>query len=145
MSGGYKIVDHTADMGIRVWGKNGPELFVEAARAVTSQIVDMDTVKRVQKKPVHLEAENQESLLHYWLREIIYYFDKGLIFNQFHIEKHNLSDKKASTRYVEAYWLGESIDLNRHEICMEVKAVTRHNFYLRARGPWWEANILLDV
>ena len=145
MSSGYKILDHTADIGLRVWGKNGPELFTEAAIATMSQIVSMDTIENVQKQVIHLEEETLESLLHQWLRAILFYFDKGLVFNQFHIEKHNLSDKKASRYYLEGYWLGEPIDMNRHEICMEVKAVTRHNFYLRAKDPWWEANIVLDV
>ncbi|MBN2104406.1 archease [bacterium] len=138
-------MDHTADVGFRVWGKNGPELFIEAAYAMMSQIVNLETIKCVQKQVIHLEEKNLESLLHRWLREILFYFDKGLIFNQFHIEKHNLSDKKASEFYLDGYWAGEPIDLNRHEICIEIKAVTRHNFYLRANGPWWEANILFDV
>ena len=138
-------MDHTADIGLRVWGKNGPELFDEAARAMMAQIIDLDTVKGVQKQAIHLDAESTESLLHSWLREILYYLDKGLVFNGFHIEKHNLSDKKAGEYFLDGYLVGESFDPGRHEICIEVKAVTYHNFYLKTKGPWWEANIVLDV
>ena len=145
MSGGFKIVDHTADIGFKVWGKNGLELFNEAARAMMSQIVDLETVEDVQKQAISLAAESPGLLLHRYLREILYYVDKGLVFNQFHIEKHNLSDKKASSYFLKGQLVGEMIDPTRHRICSEIKAVTRHNFYVKTKGPWWEANILLDV
>ncbi len=145
MSSGFKIMDHTADVGLKIWGKNGPELFDEAARAVMSQVIDLNTVEGVQKQTIHLKADSPEALLHLWLREILFFVDKGLVFNQFHIENHNLAEKKASTYFLEGVLAGETIDLGRHEICCEVKAVTRHNFYVKTKGPWWEANILLDV
>ena len=145
MSGGYKIIDHTADIGLKVWGKSGPELFDEAARALLSQIIDLDSVEPVQKQAIQLNAETPQQLLHQWLREILFLVDKGLVFNQFHIEKHNLSEKNVPAYYLEGYLAGEKIDLDRHEICKEVKAVTRHNFYLKTKGPWWEAHLLLDV
>jgi SHS2 domain-containing protein len=145
VGGGYKIVDHTADLGLRVWGKTGPELFDEAARALMSQIIDLEAVESVQKESFYIEAESTEMLLHQWLREILFYVDKGLVFNQFHIEKHNLSDKKAARYFIKGQLVGECVDPTRHRICNEVKAVTRHNFYVKSKGPWWEANILLDL
>ena len=145
MGGGYKIVDHTADIGLKVWGSSGPELFIEAARAVLSQIIDLDLVEPVQKQTIRLTSESPQQLLLLWLRELLFFVDKGLVFNQFHIEKHNLSEKNVSTYYLEGTLAGEKIDPDRHEICKEVKAVTRHNFYLKTKGPWWEAQLLLDV
>ncbi|MBN1781997.1 archease [bacterium] len=145
MSSGFKIVDHTADVGLKVWGTDGPELFREAAVAMMSQVVDLSTIESVQKQAISLKADTPEELLHRWLREILFLIDKGLVFNQFHIEKHNLSEKKAAPYFLEGYLVGESLDTTRHRICNEVKAVTRHNFYVKTKGPWWEANILLDV
>jgi SHS2 domain-containing protein len=145
MGGGYKIIDHTADIGLKIWGKSGPELFGEAARALLSQIIDLDSIQPVQKQAIRIEAESLQQLLHRWLRELLFFVDKGLVFNQFHIENHNLSEKNVSTYYLEGTLAGEKIDPDRHEICKEVKAVTRHNFYIKTKGPWWEAQLILDV
>jgi SHS2 domain-containing protein len=145
LGSGYKIVDHTADLGLRVWGKTVPELFDEAARALMSQIINLEEVESTHKQSFYIEAESIEMLLHQWLREILFYVDKGLVFKQFHIEKHNLSDKNAAKYYIKGQLVGELLDPTRHRICNEIKAVTRHNFYVKSKGPWWEANILLDL
>ena len=145
MAGGYRLTDHTADLGIRVWGKNAPELFVEASKALMLQIVDMDTVEAVQPRTLKLKRASLDELLFNLLREILYLTDRGWVFSQFQIENHNLSEKNVKFYFLEISALGEPIDTTRHEICNEIKAITRHNFYVKTKHPWFEANILLDV
>jgi len=143
---GYTIVDHTADIGIKVWGKTLQALFIEAARDMVSLIVNIDSIRLKEQEFVHIQAERLDELLIQWLREIVFLMDqKRLVFKQFQIEMDNLSESNVTSYFIKCLLGGESLDFNRHEICREIKAITRHDFYLRKKGPWWETNILFDV
>ena len=59
-SQGFEIVDHTADIGIRVWGKDLKTLFLSAAKGMCSLLFEMDTVNSKRKVSLHVEAENPD-------------------------------------------------------------------------------------
>lgn len=143
--GGFDTVQHTADVGIRVWGLNWNEVFEEAARGMVSQIVDLKTVLEKEKREFHIEGEDGEELLLKWLREILYLIERGMIFAKFWVGKDNFSSKKPNKYRFHGMLWGEHIDPSRHDICTEVKAITRHGLQLVKKGPWWETFILFDV
>lgn len=146
MGGGYKSVEHTADIGIKVWGRNIKELFEEAAKGMIAQIYDHTLVREKEKRDINLEAESIDELLLQWLKEILFLIEsEGLLFCRFQIEKDNFSIRKAKTAQIQASLHGERKDPARHDICIEIKAVTRHGLYVKKNGPWWEGNILFDV
>ena len=45
MTKNYKTFDHTADLGIEVYGKDQRELFVNAGRALFDLITDLDKIE----------------------------------------------------------------------------------------------------
>jgi len=146
LGGGYKPVEHTADIGIKVWGRNIKELFEEAAKGMIAQIYDHTLVREKEKRDINLEAESIDELLLQWLKEILFLIEsEGLLFCRFQIEKDNFSIRKAKTAQIQASLHGERKDPARHDICIEIKAVTRHGLYVKKNGPWWEGNILFDV
>jgi len=146
LGGGYKSVEHTADIGIKVWGRNIKELFEEAAKGMIAQIYDHTLVREKEKRDINLEAESIDELLLQWLKEILFLIEsEGLLFCRFQIEKDNFSIRKAKTAQIQASLHGERKDPARHDICIEIKAVTRHGLYVKKNGPWWEGNILFDV
>jgi SHS2 domain-containing protein len=146
VSGGYKILEHTADLGLQVWGKTPEELFTEAAQAMLSLCVDLKSVAEKEAYPLRIEAGSLEDALHVLLREILSEMQiKSWIFCRFQIEKTNISKNGQKTYFLESKLWGEPIDQKRHDICLEIKAVTRHNFYVKRNHPWWEASILFDV
>ncbi|MBN1894851.1 archease [bacterium] len=146
MSGGYKILEHTADLGLQVWGKTPEELFAEAAQAMMALCVDPKSVTEQEACPLRIEADSLEETLHVLLREILAEMQaKAWVFRRLQIEKTNISKNGEKTYFLESKLWGEPVDLKRHDICLEIKAVTRHNFYIKRNNPWWEASILFDV
>ena len=146
MSGGYKPVDHMSDIGIKVWGRNAKELFEEAAQGMIAQIYDHSLVEEKEIIELELEAESIDELLLLWLKEILFLIEsKGFLFCRFQIEKDNFSLRNAKTAQMQASLHGEMKDSTRHDICIEIKAVTRHGLYVKKNGPWWEGNILFDA
>ena len=146
MSGGFQRTDHTADEGLRVYGQNPKELFQEAAKGMVSILVDLNTVHAEETHILELQAESVEELLIFWLREILYLMEqKKMLFCQFQIENDNISLRNNEMVQIRAFLRGEKLNPSRHEICKEIKSVTRHGLYVKKGNPWWEANILFDV
>jgi SHS2 domain-containing protein len=146
LEGGFRLLDHTADTAILVWGRDLAVLFQMAARAMLSLVVNPDQVRVTEKSRVAVSAESLEELLLRWLREILYEMEqKGKVFSQVSVEKDKFSYKPKGTSKIEGFLGGEALDLERHDICSEIKAVTRHRFDIQRRGPGWEAIIVFDV
>jgi SHS2 domain-containing protein len=146
LGGGYKPVEHTSDIGIKVWGRNAKELFEEAANGMTAQMYDQTRVQEKDKRGLNIEAESIEELFLQWLKEILFLIEsEGILFSRFQIEKDTFSIRNAKTAQIQATLYGEKRDPTRHDICIEIKAVTRHGLYVKRNGPWWEGNILFDV
>jgi SHS2 domain-containing protein len=113
---------------------------------MTSQIVNPVNLEEREKREINLEAQTLEELFLQWLREILFYLERdGLLFKRFQIEMDKFSLRNAKTIQIQAFLYGEKVDHARHDICLEIKAVTRHGLYIKRNGPWWEGNILFDV
>lgn len=146
MSSGYKVLEHTADAGVRVWAKTRKALFEEAAVAMVSLISESDDEELQNETRIHLESTTIEELLLAWLKEVLFLIEnESVIYKQFQVENHNFQENDASTYYIDAKMFGIPFSKSRHEVCREIKAVTRHAFHLKENGPWWEASILFDV
>jgi len=59
----YEQFPHTADIGIRAYGKDLKELFANAAFAMFDTIADLEGLKAVVTQNFELKAENKEELL----------------------------------------------------------------------------------
>jgi SHS2 domain-containing protein len=137
MSVGYELVDHTADIGVRLWGPTAEEVFEQAALALFSLVCDPLQIGDLVIVDVELEAESQDLLLAAWLNELLYIFEaRKLVLFQFDIRE--LGEKSLRARVV-----GEP--LGRHVLCGGVKAATLHELSLERRGDAWEGFVLLDV
>jgi SHS2 domain-containing protein len=146
LGGGFRIIEHTADVGIQVWGRNLKEIFEESATAMVSLIVNKKSVEEKEIEVLELEEKSVEELLLRWLKEILFLIEsKTVIFKRFQIEKDNFSHKDVKSYFIRSFLYGEKLTSGRHDICREIKAITRHNFYIKKIGLWWETSILFDV
>lgn len=146
MSSGFKVLEHTGDVGVRIWAKTLGELFEEAARAMISLIVHTEENELQNERKLHLEANTIEELLLAWLKEVLFLIEnESVIYRQFQVENTNFQEKDVTTYYIDAKISGNPFSNSRHDVCREIKAVTRHAFHLKENGPWWEASILFDV
>jgi SHS2 domain-containing protein len=68
----FEVVEHTADIGIKVYGKNLQQLYENAAYGMFSLLLDLEKVRPDKKLKISVEGGDPESLLVNWLNELIY-------------------------------------------------------------------------
>ncbi len=135
----YEILEHTADIRIRVRAKSLEDLFSQTARAVFDIIAERKpglSSKRIEIT-VNQEGGNLEELFINWLNELLSLSSAdGLIFSDFKIK--SLNDK-----FLEASVFGEKS--GNFNINKEVKAATYHQFHIVENTAGWKAEVILDV
>lgn len=135
----YEIIDHTADLGIRVTGESLEKLFENAGLVLFDLLTDLRSIRSDTRTSFALEAENPESLFVQWLRELLHFFyGRKRLFCAFEITE--LSD----TRLTVTGW-GERLDPNRHVVLAEIKAVTYHELSVTRTESGWTAQVIFDV
>ncbi len=136
----YEPIDHTADAGMWVYGRDRAELFAHAAWALFDMISDADTIRPQQTVKMTIdEALDWEDLLVRWLSELLYRYDT----EQFLCASASLVTL-APTQLC-AYVKGERFDPARHPIDTEIKAVTYHQITVEPCDAGWRARIIFDL
>ncbi len=135
----FETFDHTADVGIIARGADPAEAFGNAAKAMFSLMVDLDRVEPREERRIEVEADDRESLLVDWLAELLYVSEvDNLVFNRFEVDEIN--DNRIVARAK-----GETLDLERHNPKLMVKAVTRHMLQVAESDGVWQARVILDI
>jgi SHS2 domain-containing protein len=116
----FELIEHTADMGLKAYGKNLSEAFANAAYGMFSIIAELDSIKEKTKRRVDIKGEDKESLLFEWLNSLLYYFDvEGLIFTRFDIIEFGENQLTADC-------LGEKYNPKHHQLKTGIKSATFH-------------------
>jgi SHS2 domain-containing protein len=116
----FEVINHTADMGIKAYGRDLAELFTNAAYGMASLTTDLEKVSPKDSQEISLEAENRDELLVCWLNEIIYLFaSKNMLFSKFEVSE-------IDEKHLRAKIFGEKLDMTRHQVETEFKAATYH-------------------
>ena len=136
----YEIVEHTADVGLRAFGRDLKELFAHAAVGLFDLMVaDLGTVRPEQAVSLTVEAENIEELLADWLRELLYLCNaERWLFSKFEV-------LDIVPEWLEAKCWGETYDPSRHAWETEVKAVTYHRLCVEHVEEGWRAQVIFDI
>lgn len=135
----YKILDHTADIGIEVWGKTKKELFENAVEAMFDLIGDLTGINNVNEKVVTIKGADTEDLLVNFLREALYLFNG----KRWIVKKCKLLELTA--KLVVAQLQGESYNSKKHQLKKEIKAVTYHGLSVKKTAQGWKAKVIFDV
>jgi SHS2 domain-containing protein len=134
-----EFVDHTADAGIVVEASGLKELFARAAWGMFSLITDPATVRLAEITRVRIEASDRLALMVKWLSELNYrHVTERLLFGKFEVIE-------LGETWLEAQMRGEKIDLERHQIFTEIKAVTFHDLRVEGESQVWKAQIIFDL
>jgi len=139
MKKGFRIIDHTADVGMAVRGGNLGEILSNAAVALFSLITDLDQVAEESRFDVEVKADDSTSLLVDWLNELVYLFDTR------HVLLCRFEMLKVTERELEAACYGEAFDPSKHKLMREIKAATYHMLTLERHGGALEARVILDI
>ncbi|MDP2156657.1 MAG: archease, partial [Nitrospirota bacterium] len=71
----FEILDIFGDAGIRAFGNNLQELFVNAATGMYSLITDLENIQDMKKLDISAQGSSLEGLLVSFLNELIFHFD----------------------------------------------------------------------
>jgi SHS2 domain-containing protein len=135
----YRQLPHTADLAWRLWGKDLPELFENAGRALSATLTDRRYLRRRATREVRLTADDREALLVDWLNYLLYLFDiEGFLGRDFQVES-------LTPQRLEARVSGESFDAARHPERTGVKAATYHQLSIVPAKDGWQATVVLDL
>ncbi len=142
----YRYPEDTAiaDVAIEVYDAESFEQALnETIEAMIKLMAKIETIEGKIEKKIELEAENEERLLLDCLEEIIFLKDaEGLIFKELRAKVKYFDGK------IKAFLRGKAdiTDINKHEIGMDIKAVTWHLLKVEKKenGKWY-VFVILDV
>jgi len=135
----YEVLDHTADLRIRVRASDLPSLFENAGHALFDIIADINTVQPARRRRLSIQGADLEELMVNWLSELHYHFEvHGLLLRRFTVL--SLDDRSLSAEVQ-----GEAYDPDRHPLKTDIKAVTYHQLEIAQVGGEWQAVIIFDI
>lgn len=139
MAPGYRLLEHPADLGLQARGHSLSEAFEQAARGLTSVLVEPEGVVALQELALELTAPDPESLLVRFLSEILFLYDaKGFLTARVEIGEF------ADTR-LKGTVFGETMRPEKHRVRTDVKAITYHQLSIKHVGDEWIASVYLDI
>lgn len=133
----------TSDITFRASGRNLDELFAAAADATLNVMVAaLDTVAPVVTVVASVDAEALDLLLMRLLDELIFYKDaEALLLRAASVHVEQLDHVFRAGGQLR----GEKLDPNKHQLVVDVKAVTLHGLRVEQTPAGWEAQVTLDV
>jgi len=141
---GFEFRDHTADVQVRSWGSSLEEAFSQTAYSLMTTITpNLKKITPIVEREIIVEAEDKEALLFDFLSEFLYIFDVDeLVFNQIYVR----SIEKFNDNYtLRATLIGEKFDLDKHEIGIEVKAITYSFLNIEEKHESTTIDIVFDI
>ena len=135
----YDIIEHTADVGIKAYGRDISECFAHAAVGMFDLITERSCIEEKGAYKIDLSAEDLEQLLVDFLSELLFlHGSRNLIFGAITVDVDG--EKCALSAIVH----GEKLDLSKHKYGMEIKAVTYHMLEIHDCEPFY-VNVLFDI
>jgi SHS2 domain-containing protein len=135
---GFEWVDHTGDLGARVWAPTLEELFETAGRAL-AEVLYEGVGGGAPACGVRLEAADRAALLVEWLSELLFLMTTGgWVLGRFEVEMAGESGLRAEVG-------GERFEPARHRLRTEVKAPTFHGLSLDSAPAGWRAQVIFDL
>jgi len=135
----YELLEHTADIGIRVKASDLAGLFKSAGLAITDISAEKQKTQYPEKHKIVIDqkADNIEELFFNWLNELLSAgAAEGLIFEDIQINQIN-------ENFIDAIAVGS--DIRNYKVNTEIKAATYHQLKVEKTGPLWQAEVIFDV
>jgi len=138
----YELVDHTADLEIKVYGKDLEELLKNCSAAMMDVICDLNTIELKNQYSVSSSGNSEEQLLVNLLQELLYLHEvKKLLFCKFEFKIND----NIKNREVEGFVWGEEINFSRHDLLNDIKAVTYSDLKVEHENGKLSAKITFDI
>jgi SHS2 domain-containing protein len=135
----FEILEHPSDIGIEARGATMAEAFQNAALGLMSIIAGPSRIESNDERFISLLALDRENLLVRWLTEILYFADA---------EKFLAADARfmmINDTSLKATVLGQQYDASKHELKLDVKAITYHKLMVDKVNDIWIARVFVDI
>ncbi len=135
----YEVLEHTADVGIRVKSPSLEGLFRDAGLAITDLSAEKQKTLFPEKHKIVIsqKAANVEELFINWLNELLSAAAaESLVFEDIKINQIN-------EQLVDAIATGS--DMRNYKTNIEIKAATYHQLKVQKTGSHWQAEVIFDV
>ncbi|MDA2936338.1 archease [Patescibacteria group bacterium AH-259-L05] len=134
----YESLEHTADLKIRAYGKDLPELFFHALKGMF-EICRPEVKKQSEViRRINVSATDLEALLIEFLSQALYLSDvNDEAYFQAEINIKDKSKKKSLKGKIK----GKKLE----RLGLEIKAVTWHDLSVKKNNDHWEAVVLFDI
>ncbi|MDA2922399.1 archease [Patescibacteria group bacterium AH-259-L07] len=134
----YELLEHTADLKIRAYGKDLPELFSHALKGMFEicrpEVKEQSNVIR----RINVSATDLEALLVEFLSEALYLSDVN---NEVYFQAEVKIKDKDKEKRLKGKVRGKGIE----QLGLEIKAVTWHDLSVKKINNHWEAVVLFDI
>ena len=132
-----------ADAAFEAWGGSVEEMLITAASATLNIMVgDLSAIRLREYRHLRIEDPQLDMLLFQFLQELVYYKDAEqllLLAQNVRVEEN----EKGWTAWFEV--AGEPIDPQRHDLIVDIKAVTLHRLSVKKTAEGWSATVIVDV
>lgn len=139
----YRILSHTADIGLELEAETLESLFREAAEGWRALVLEDSPVQGRQRRRLHLESTNLEDLLVQWLDELNYLLaTEGWVPAAVRTIRLN---QEAGRWQLNAILTGEPFDPERHYIYFDIKGVTYHQLNIVQKQGGYRTRVIFDI
>ena len=138
----YEILEHTADIRVRIFAKKKEDLFVNSAICLFGILTDKKTdAKKI--RHIELNAAKLDDLLIFWLNELISVFYS---YKFLPVDCTVSIDDSPDMKKLVAKIVGSDFDpYDSKNVKAEVKAATYHNLKIEEDRNGFIAEIIFDV
>lgn len=141
----YAFLDDiaTADVAFEAWGQTREEMFISACEATMNVMVsDLGSIEDVERRILRVRNDSLDMLLFDLLQEIIFYKDAEQLLLR--VSQLDLAGENGEI-CLTARAFGETLDPQKHDLVVDVKAVTLHRYRVEETARGWEATVILDI
>lgn len=135
----YTLLDHTADLRIRVIGADTADLFRNAGLALFDLINRSTLLESREVIEIDVTGDDPADLMVNYLRELLYLWTGNEKLVKM-IDILRVSDTAVSARVST-----DRYHPQRHTILHEIKAVTYHQIEVSRTAEGWQAMVVFDV
>jgi SHS2 domain-containing protein len=135
----FEILEHPSDLGIEAHGATMAETFQNAAHGLMSVIAGASLIEPEEERLISLTGLDRENLFVRWMSEILFLYDA---------EKFLTTDVTFAVindTSLKATILGQIYDATKHELKLDVKAITYHQLMIEEIDRSWTARVFVDI
>jgi SHS2 domain-containing protein len=134
-----ELIDHTADIGLRVRASTSHQAFCALAEAMFDILLDREQVVPAEQWQVHVGAGGWEDLVVFFLEELLYLYEaRGLAV-------HACTITEIGENHLDAEMSGDYLTTERPERKVQIKAVTYHQLRAEQTPRGFEIQVIFDI